>query len=105
MAARTIDPEQNWFFQQGFRDGLDGILAVAPDEVRCQCQRSDYYAGYRAGAEERAARGESETEEYDPEADSIGSWRDAIAELKRQHEEEGRHELRSRARRLPCVDR
>ncbi len=72
MTGRTIDPEQNWFFQQGRRDGLDGLLAIAPDAVRCQCDRSDYYAGYAAGAEERT--------------DSIGSWRDATAELKRHHD-------------------
>ena len=71
MAARQIDPELNWFFQQGRRDGLDGLRAIAPDEVRHSFQRSDYYAGYAAGAEERA--------------DTIGSWRDAIAELKRKH--------------------
>ncbi len=74
MAARTIDPEHNPFWQQGYQDGLEGLLAIAPDEVQCQCQRSDYYTGYRAGAEERADR----------EVDSIGSWRDAIAELKRR---------------------
>ncbi len=85
MAARTIDPEQNWFFQQGLHDGREGLLAIAPDEVRCQCQRSDYYTGYAAGAEDRAAGGEVETEEYDGDADSIGSWRDAVAELKRIH--------------------
>ncbi len=71
MTAREIDPEQNWFFQQGFGDGVDGLLAIAPDEVRTSCQRSDYYAGYRAGADERAARREAETED----AFSDAYWR------------------------------
>ncbi len=109
---RTIDPEQNWFFQQGKQDGLEGQLRIPPDEARSLLQRSDYYAGYAVGREERAARKESEVEdafsdaywrrledspeeatdverevdaEYDPETDSIGSWREAIAELKRTH--------------------
>jgi hypothetical protein len=63
MSARTIDPEQNWFYQQGLRAGLDGLRKIAPDEARYSFQRSDYYAGYAAGAEQRAA----------------------IAELKRKH--------------------
>ncbi len=81
MTGRTIDPEQNWFFQEGYQDGRDGLRAIAPDEARYLFQRWDYHAGYAAGAEQRAA-GDME---YDPAADSIGSWRDAIAELKRKH--------------------
>ena len=60
MAAREIDPEQNWFFQQGYHDGLGGLRAIAPDEARSLCQRSVYYAGYVAGAEDRVAHGEVE---------------------------------------------
>ncbi len=64
MAERSIDHEHNPFWQQGYQDGLDEKLAIAPDEVRCTCQRSDYYAGYAAGAEDRAARGDDTTCEH-----------------------------------------
>lgn len=51
---RTIDPATNWFWQQGYHDGIDGLRAVAPDETRFSFQRSDYFAGYAAGQEDRA---------------------------------------------------
>jgi ribosome modulation factor len=51
--VRTIDPEHNWFWQQGYQDGLDGLRAIAPDETRRLFQRSDYFAGYEAGQEDR----------------------------------------------------
>ncbi len=70
MAGRTIDPEQNWFFQQGLKDGLEGQLRIPPDEARNLLQRSDYYAGHWAGTQERAARQQAETEEA-----SGAAWR------------------------------
>ena len=51
---RTIDIEHNWFWQQGYHDGIDGLRATAPDEVRYSFQRSDYFAGYDAGQNDRA---------------------------------------------------
>jgi hypothetical protein len=62
---RTIDPEHNWFYKEGYRDGLDDERAIAPIEARHPHQRSDYLAGYEAGREERAARAETETEDRD----------------------------------------
>lgn len=44
---------ENWFWQQGYHDGLDGLRAIAPDETRYSFQRSDYFAGYEAGSEDR----------------------------------------------------
>ena len=58
---RTIDPEHNWFWQEGYRDGFAGERADAPDEARRLSERSDYHAGYEAGAEDRAAAGELRT--------------------------------------------
>ena len=58
---RTIDTEHNWFWQQGYHDGLDGLRAIAPDETRYSFQRSDYFAGYDAGSEDRASRAEPMT--------------------------------------------
>ena len=52
---RTIDPEHNWFWQQGYADGFEGSRAIAPDETRHSFQRSDYRAGYDAGQEDREA--------------------------------------------------
>ncbi len=57
---RTIDAEHNWFWQQGYHDGLDGLRAIAPDETRHSFQRSDYFVGYDAGQEDRAAKDEME---------------------------------------------
>jgi hypothetical protein len=51
---RTIDTEHNWFWQQGYHDGLDGLRAIAPDETRHAFQRSDYFVGYGAGQEDRS---------------------------------------------------
>jgi hypothetical protein len=56
---REIDPEHNWFWQQGYHDGIDGQRAIVPDETRHQFQRSDYFAGYAAGSEDRVARSET----------------------------------------------
>jgi hypothetical protein len=53
---RTIDPEHNWFWQQGYHDALDGFRAIAPDETRHSFQLSDYFAGYEAGNEDRAGK-------------------------------------------------
>lgn len=53
--TRTIDTEHNWFWQQGYRDGLDGERAIRPDETRHPFQATDYFAGYYAGREARAA--------------------------------------------------
>jgi hypothetical protein len=47
---RTIDTEHNWFWKQGY---LDGLFAIAPDEARHLSQRSDYFAGYDAGSGDR----------------------------------------------------
>jgi hypothetical protein len=55
---RTIDTEHNWFWQQGWSDGFDGLRAIAPDETRYSFQRSDYYAGYGAGQEDRRTFGD-----------------------------------------------
>lgn len=52
---RTIDPEHNWFWQEGYRDGFAGERADAPDEARRLSEHSDYHAGYEAGTEDRAA--------------------------------------------------
>ncbi len=67
MAARTTDPEQNWFFQQGIKDGRDGVLAIAPDEVRpvsaqrllrrVRSGRRGSSRAWRSGDRERARRG------------------------------------------------
>jgi hypothetical protein len=56
---REIDREHNWFWQQGYHDGLDGQRAIAPDETRHSFQRSDYIAGFDAGSEDRAAKQDS----------------------------------------------
>lgn len=53
---RTIDPEHNWFWQEGHRDAMFGLRATVPDEARHSFQRSDYFAGYRAGEEDADAR-------------------------------------------------
>jgi hypothetical protein len=50
---RIIDPEHNWFWIEGYRDGLAGLRAIVPDEARHLFQRSDYFAGYDAGNEAR----------------------------------------------------
>lgn len=52
---REIDRETNWFWQQGYHDGLDGLRAEVPDETRHSFQRNDYYTGYAAGCEDREA--------------------------------------------------
>ncbi len=57
---RTIDPEHNWFWQQGYADGLDGQRAIVPDEAKYSFQRSDYFAGHEAGREVRAAKSDHE---------------------------------------------
>jgi hypothetical protein len=51
--SRTIDPEHNWFWQQGYHDGLAGLRAIIPDETRHTFQRSEYFAGHDAGSEDR----------------------------------------------------
>jgi ribosome modulation factor len=51
---RTIDTEHNWFWQQGYQDGLNGRFRISPDEARYPHDRSDYFAGYEAGQEDRA---------------------------------------------------
>jgi hypothetical protein len=54
---RTIDTEHNWFWQQGYLDGVIGLPhAIPPDEARHSFQRSDYFAGYDAGSEDFEAR-------------------------------------------------
>lgn len=53
--TRTIDPEHNWFWQQGYHDGLAGVRSIVPDETRYSFQATDYFAGYAAGQEARAA--------------------------------------------------
>lgn len=60
---RTIDPEHNWFWQQGYQDGLAGELPIVPDETRHSFQRSDYFAGYDAGQDDYVARADAQTEE------------------------------------------
>jgi len=57
---RTIDTEHNWFWQQGYHEGLRGLRAIPPDEARYSFQRSDYFAGYDAGGEDRDAKREQE---------------------------------------------
>lgn len=59
---RSIDPEHNWFWQQGYRDALDGLRAIAPDETRYSFQRSDYFAGYEAGSEDHGWLGEAKAD-------------------------------------------
>jgi hypothetical protein len=54
---RTIDHEHNWFWQEGFKDGLNGLEKVVPDETRSLTQRGDYFTGYEAGADDRHALG------------------------------------------------
>ena len=63
MTIRTIDPEHNWFWRQGYRDGLAGRRGILPDEARRLYQRGDYFRGYDAGDEDRAAKAESESDE------------------------------------------
>ena len=53
---RTIDTEHNWFWQQGYHDGIDGTGPIAPDEARHSFQLSDYFSGYCSGSEDRAAK-------------------------------------------------
>jgi hypothetical protein len=53
IVTRTIDPEHNWFWEQGYDDGFNGLRAIAPDETRYSFQRIDYFAGYDAGQEDR----------------------------------------------------
>jgi hypothetical protein len=53
--ARQIDTEHNWFWLQGYHDGMEGLRAIVPDETRFSFQRSDYFAGYEAGSEDRHA--------------------------------------------------
>lgn len=48
---REIDPEHNWFWQQGYKDGLAGARRDPPDEARRLFERSDYSRGYDAGTE------------------------------------------------------
>jgi hypothetical protein len=55
---REIDPEHNWFWQLGYDDGVGGLRPILPDEANNSFQRSDYFAGYAAGKEDRAARNE-----------------------------------------------
>ena len=57
---RELDTEHNWFWQQGYHDGLDGLRAITPDETRHSFQRSDYFAGHDAGSEDRAAKQEAD---------------------------------------------
>ncbi len=53
---REIDPEHNWFWQQGYDDALNIMCrAIPPDEARFLAQRSDYFSGYEAGRKERDA--------------------------------------------------
>ncbi len=53
---RTIDTEHNWFWKQGYHDAFFGRKRLLPDEARHQSQRSDYFAGYNASSEDRAAQ-------------------------------------------------
>ena len=55
--------EPNWFWQQGYRDGFAGRSASVPDKWHRLWDRNDYYAGYDAGDEERAAKAEAESDE------------------------------------------
>jgi hypothetical protein len=50
---RTIDTEHNSFWQEGYRDGLNGERPIIPDEVRYLVQRNDYFVGYYAGQDDR----------------------------------------------------
>jgi len=52
---RTINTEYNWFWHQGYHDGIDGLRAIVPDETRYSFQRIDYFDGYEAGSEDRSA--------------------------------------------------
>ena len=63
---REIDTEHNWFWREGYKDGLDGSLPIVPDEVRRDFQRGDYFAGYAAGQDDYAARAEAQTQEPKP---------------------------------------
>lgn len=56
ISERSIDPEHNWFWQQGHDDALDGFRAIVPDETRYPFQASDYYSGYEAGKKKRMSR-------------------------------------------------
>lgn len=49
---REIDTEHNWFWREGYKDGLAGERRIVPDEARHPFQRSDYFAGYDAGSED-----------------------------------------------------
>jgi ribosome modulation factor len=60
---RTIDTEHNWFWKEGYTDGLTGRRCIVPDETRHPFQRSDYFAGYEAGNEDRAASAEAHGEQ------------------------------------------
>ncbi len=60
---RTVDPEHNWFWQQGYGDGFDGLRAIPPDETRHSFQRSDYFAGHDAGREDREAKQDADADE------------------------------------------
>ena len=66
VAMREIDPEHNWFWQQGYNDGIAGNLPIVPDETRHDFQRSDYFAGYRAAQDDYAARAEDQSDESEP---------------------------------------
>ncbi len=61
-AMRTIDPEHNWFWQQGYSDGFEGQRAIVPDEAKRSFQRSDYFAGHEAGEEDRDAKQQAAVE-------------------------------------------
>lgn len=60
---RTIDTEHSWFWKEGHKDGFKGARAVVPDKARLQHQRSDYFAGHRAGEEARIAKAEAEDDD------------------------------------------
>ncbi len=63
---RTIDTEHNWFWQQGYYDALNGLGPITPDETRHSFQRSDYFAGYDAGNEDRTERVDMAVNEEPP---------------------------------------
>lgn len=43
---------RNWFWAQGYKDGLEGRTPSPPDEAKHPWQRSDYFDGHDAGQED-----------------------------------------------------
>jgi len=53
VTERTIDPEHNRFWREGYLDGLAGMRAIVPDEAKSDWERSDYFTGHREGSDDR----------------------------------------------------